>query len=211
MRPTSESYNSPLNTLLERINYSYKERYNGTVTFRADGSSRFSKGHQWGYFPSAGLSWNIDKEPFIHFNQNISYLKLRASYGRVGNQEIGDFQYISNIVPETYYFNDIPVTAYVIDNLSNPELKWETTTSYNVGLNAGFFDNRLNITFDAYYKKTNDLLLNVPVESVTGFSQALRNIGSVSNKGLELEVGGVIIDNKNLRSEERRVGKEGRL
>lgn len=194
--PTSESYTSTLNSVLGRINYSFDQRYNATVTLRADGSSRFAKGHRWGYFPSIGLSWNIDKEPFVHFHKNFSYLKLRFSAGVVGNQEIGDFRHISNIVPETYYFNDSPVTAYVIDNLSNPDLKWETTTSYNVGLNAGFFDGRLNITFDAYYKKTNDLLLNVPVENVTGFSSALRNIGSVSNKGLELEVGAMLLENK---------------
>ena len=104
----------------------------------------------------------------------------------VGNQEIGDHQYIANVIPELYYFNDQPVTAYVVNNPPNPDLKWETTSSYNVGLNTGFLDGRINVTFDAYYKKTNDLLLNVPIEGVTGFSSALRNVGSVSNKGLEL-------------------------
>ena len=194
--PTSESYTSTLNSVLGRINYSFDQRYNATVTLRADGSSRFAKGHQWGYFPSVGLSWNIDKEPFVHFGKGLSYLKLRFSAGTVGNQEIGDYQYIANMVTQLYYFNGQPVTAYVIDNLSNPDLKWETTDSYNVGLNTGFLDGRINVTLDAYYKKTKDLLLNVPVENVTGFSSALRNVGSVSNKGLELEINSRIIENK---------------
>jgi TonB-linked SusC/RagA family outer membrane protein len=179
------------------VNYSYDQRYNATVTLRADGSSRFAKGHQWGYFPSVGLSWNVDKERFFHGGKDFSYLKLRASAGVVGNQEIGDYKYIANIVPETYYFNDQAVTAYVVDNMANPDLKWETTASYNVGVDLGLFDGRLNFTLDAYYKKTSDLLLEVPVENVTGFSSALRNIGSVSNKGLEFEVNGTIVDRKN--------------
>jgi TonB-linked SusC/RagA family outer membrane protein len=195
--PTSESYTSTLNSWLGRVNYSYDQRYNATVTLRADGSSRFAKGHQWGYFPSVGLSWNVDKERFFHGGKDFSYLKLRASAGVVGNQEIGDYKYIANIVPETYYFNDQAVTAYVVDNMANPDLKWETTASYNVGVDLGLFDGRLNFTLDAYYKKTSDLLLEVPVENVTGFSSALRNIGSVSNKGLEFEVNGTIVDRKN--------------
>ena len=194
--PTSESYTSTLSSVLGRINYSFDQRYNATVTLRADGSSRFAEGHKWGYFPSVGFSWNLDREPYIHFGKGISYLKLRFSAGVVGNQEIGDHQYIANVIPELYYFNDQPVTAYVVNNPPNPDLKWETTSSYNVGLNTGFLDGRINVTFDAYYKKTNDLLLNVPIEGVTGFSSALRNVGSVSNKGLELEISSTLIENK---------------
>ena len=194
--PTSESYTSTLSSVLGRINYSFDQRYNATVTLRADGSSRFAEGHKWGYFPSVGFSWNLDREPYIHFGKGISYLKLRFSAGVVGNQEIGDHQYIANVIPELYYFNDQPVTAYVVNNPPNPDLKWETTSSYNVGLNTGFLDGRINVTFDAYYKKTNDLLLNVPIEGVTGFSSALRNVGSVSNKGLELEISSMLIENK---------------
>lgn len=195
--PTSESYSSTLNSVLGRVTYSFDQRYNATVTLRADGSSRFAKGHQWGYFPSVGLSWNIDKERFLHLGKQVSFLQLRLNGGVVGNQEIGDFRYIANIVPNTYYFNDVPVTAYVVENLPNPNLKWETTASYNIGLSTGFFDSRLTFTIDAYYKKTSDLLLDVPIESSTGFSSALRNIGSVSNKGIEFEATGILLQQKN--------------
>lgn len=196
--PTSEAFTSTLNSLLGRVSYSYKEKYNVTGTLRADGSSRFAKGHQWGYFPSLGLSWNIDKESFFSELDKISHLQLRLSGGTVGNQEIGDFRFISNIVPTTYYFNDKASTAYIVENISNDNLKWETTASYNLGTNIGFFDDRIRFTTDIYYKKTSDLLLEVPVEDVTGFTTAMRNAGSVSNKGVEIELSTIIIDEKDL-------------
>ncbi|MDR1980627.1 MAG: TonB-dependent receptor [Tannerellaceae bacterium] len=196
--PTSSAYTSTLVSYLSRVSYSYNERYNLTTTLRADGSSRFAPKHHWGYFPSLGVSWNIDKESFFTGGKNVSHLQLRLSGGTVGNQEIGDFRYISNVIPKTYYFNDTPVNAFVPENLSNPELKWETTSQYNLGVNIGFLGDRLNAVFDTYYKKTNDLLLEVPIELVTGFSSVTRNVGSVSNKGVELELEGKIIERKNL-------------
>jgi TonB-linked SusC/RagA family outer membrane protein len=195
--PTSSVFTSTLISYLSRVSYSYNERYNLTATLRADGSSRFAEKHHWGYFPSLGVSWNIDKESFFT-TKKVSHFQLRLSGGTVGNQEIGDFRYISNIVPQTYYFNDVPVTAFVPENLSNPDLKWETTVQYNIGTNVGFWNNRLNFVLDAYYKKTNDLLLEVPIERVTGFGTVTRNVGSVSNKGVEFEVEGKIIEQKNL-------------
>ena len=195
----SEAYVSTLQSWIARVNYSYAQKYNASVTLRTDGSSRFAQNHRWGWFPSLGLSWNLDKEKFFHFGKNVDFLKLRASVGVVGNQEIGDYQFASNVIPKTVIIDGKEATGYVIDNMSNPDLKWETTTSYNIGLNGGFFNNRLTVTLDAYYKKTNDLLLNVPVEQVTGFSSVLRNVGSVTNKGIELELGGVLIDQKDLQ------------
>ena len=117
----------------------------------------------------------------------------------MGNQEIGDYQFAANIEPRTVIINGQKATSYIIANKSNPDLKWETTRSYNVGLSTGFFNNRLTATLDVYYKKTSDLLLDVPVEQVTGFSTVLRNVGSVTNKGIEFEVGGVLIDKKDLK------------
>lgn len=197
--PTSSAYTSTLNSLLSRVSYSFKEKYNVTATFRADGSSRFSDGHKWGFFPSLGVSWNIDKESFFSNVEKVSHLQVRLSGGTVGNQEIGDFRYISNVVPTTYYFNDKANTAYVVENISNDNLKWETTASYNLGANVGFFDDKLSLTADLYYKKTSDLLLEVPVEDVTGFTTAMRNAGSVSNKGLELELNARLIESKDIR------------
>ena len=195
----SSHYISTLQSWIGRVNYSYDSRYNASLTLRADGSSRFAKDHRWGVFPSLGASWNIDREKWIHFGKKVDFIQLRASVGTVGNQEIGDYQFAANVVPRTVIVNNQKATSYVIENKSNPDLKWETTTSYNIGLSTGFFQNRLTVTLDAYYKKTSDLLLDVPVEQVTGFSTVLRNVGSVTNKGVELEVGGVLIENKNWR------------
>ena len=193
----SSHYISTLQSWIGRVNYSYDSRYNASLTLRADGSSRFAKNHRWGWFPSLGLSWNIDREKWLHLGKSVDFIQLRASVGTVGNQEIGDYQYAANVVPRTVIINNQKATSYIIENKSNPDLKWETTTSYNIGLSTGFFQNRLTVTLDAYYKKTKDLLLDVPVEQVTGFSTVLRNVGSVTNKGIELEIGGVLIDNKN--------------
>ena len=193
----SRHYISTLQSWIGRVNYSYDSRYNASLTLRADGSSRFAKDHRWGLFPSLGASWNIDREKWLHFGKKVDFIQLRASIGTVGNQEIGDYQFAANVVPRTVIVNNKQATSYIIENKSNPDLKWETTTSYNIGLSTGFFRNRLTVTLDGYYKKTSDLLLDVPVEQVTGFSTVLRNVGSVTNKGVELEVGGVLIDKKN--------------
>ena len=195
----SSHYVSTLQSWIGRVNYSYDSRYNASLTLRADGSSRFAKDHRWGWFPSLGASWNIDREKWVHLGKKVDFIQLRASIGRVGNQEIGDYQFAANVVPRTVVIDGMKATSYIIANKSNPDLKWETTTSYNVGLSTGFFQNRLTVTFDAYYKKTDDLLLDVPVEQVTGFSTVLRNVGSVTNKGVELEIGGVLIDRKDLK------------
>ena len=200
-RSTSEASISTLQSVLGRANYSYDSRYNASLTLRADGSSRFAKNHKWGWFPSAGFSWNIDKEKFIHFGKNVDFLQLRLSAGIVGNQEIGDYQFGANVSSSStpFIYNGEETVAYYILNKANPELKWEKTASYNVGISSGFFKGRLNVTVDAYYKKTTDLLLQVPVEGVTGYDTSLRNIGAVTNKGVELEVGAILIDRKDLK------------
>ena len=196
---SSAHYISTLQSVIGRVNYSYDSRYNASLTLRADGSSRFAKSHKWGWFPSLGFSWNIDREKWLHLSKKVDFIQLRASVGVVGNQEIGDYQFAANVVPRTVVVDGMRATSYIISNKSNPDLKWETTASYNVGLSTGFFKNRLTATLDVYYKKTSDLLLDVPVEQVTGFSTVLRNVGSVTNKGVEFEVGGVFVDKKDLK------------
>ena len=196
---SSAHYISTLQSVIGRVNYSYDSRYNASLTLRADGSSRFAKSHKWGWFPSLGFSWNIDREKWLHLSKKVDFIQLRASVGVVGNQEIGDYQFAANVVPRTVVVDGMRATSYIISNKSNPDLKWETTASYNVGLSTGFFKNRLTATLDVYYKKTSDLLLDVPVEQVTGFSTVLRNVGSVTNKGVEFEVGGVLVDKKDLK------------
>jgi TonB-linked SusC/RagA family outer membrane protein len=197
--PSSSASEAILNSVIGRINYTFKNRYNLTATFRADGSSRFAANKKWGYFPSVGLSWNVNEEAFLRGNKTINDLKVRASLGTVGNQEIGNYRYeLIYGTTSNYSFNQDLVIAYYRNNLENPDLKWEHTVAYNVGADLSLFKSRLNFTVDAYYKKTSDLLLSIPVETTTGFTSVLRNVGSISNKGVEVEVRGIIIEGKNL-------------
>ncbi len=196
--PSSGGSESILNSVLGRLNYSYLGRYNLTATLRADGSSRFAQNHKWGYFPSVGFSWNINEEPFFKKNKTISDFKLRASFGTVGNQEIGDYKYEATYSVIKYSFNNQLVTAYSRSNAENPDLKWEKTSQYNIGIDLGLWKNRLSFVADAYYKKTSDLLLDVPVEITTGFNTMLKNVGNVTNKGLEFAVTGSVIDTKDI-------------
>ena len=186
---------STLNSLIARVNYTLLSRYNATATFRADNSSRFSKDHQWGYFPSLGLSWNIDQEPFLADNPHVDYLKLRLTGGVVGNQEIPDYAFSTSYATGSYGGS----SSYAKQNTANDNLKWETTASYNIGLDLGLFRRRLDIVLDAYYKKTSDLLLVVPMGFASGVTSQLQNVGNVENKGLELSVSATLLQRKNLQ------------
>ena len=189
---------STLNSLIARVNYTLLDRYNATATFRADNSSRFSKDHRWGYFPSLGLSWNVDKEPFLSSLTSdlspLSYLKVRLSGGLVGNQEIPDYAFSTSYATGSYGGS----SSYAKQNTSNDNLKWETTASYNLGVDLGLWKNRVNIVFDAYYKKTSDLLLEVPMGFASGVTSQLQNVGNVVNKGVELSVSATLLQRKNL-------------
>jgi hypothetical protein len=151
--PSSNAATSVLNSWLGRANYSYFKRYNVSVSFRADGSSRFLKNKQWSYFPSIGLSWNANKESFLANLKKLSNLKVRLSAGTTGNQEIGDYRAYALQSPLNYSFNRQIVTGYAPGNMANPDLKWEETTQYNAGIDFGVLDERITLNFDAYYKK----------------------------------------------------------
>ncbi|MDR0745634.1 MAG: TonB-dependent receptor [Mediterranea sp.] len=196
--PVSGAADAILNSYLGRVNYSLRDRYNLSLSFRADGSSRFSKEHQWGYFPALGASWNIDEEPFFIKNL-LSSLKLRGSLGQVGNQEIGDYLYARTYTPRNYSFGNKLVVGYTATNYGNDDLKWESTTQYNIGIDGGLWNDRINFSLDAYYKKTSDLLVDLPVESTTGLSSRTVNIGEVSNKGVEFSVNAILIDAKDIK------------
>ena len=193
--PRSGETEATLNSLIARVNYTLLERYNVTATFRADNSSRFAKSHRWGYFPSIGLSWNLDRERFLNGSKTISQLKLRASAGVVGNQEIGDYEYSLNYTAGQYDGS----SSYTKANAANDDLKWETTTSYNIGADLGLWNNRLNFVADVYYKKTSDLLLEVPVGFSSGVSTQLQNVGNVVNKGVELSLNAILLQRRDLR------------
>ena len=165
------------------------DRYNATATFRADNSSRFSKDHRWGYFPSLGLSWNVDKELFLRDVETVDYLKVRLSGGLVGNQEIPDYAFSTSYATGSYGGS----SSYAKQTTANDRLKWETTASYNLGFDLGLWKNRVNIVFDAYYKKTSDLLLVVPMGFASGVTSQLQNVGNVVNKGIELSINAVLL------------------
>jgi TonB-linked SusC/RagA family outer membrane protein len=182
--PLSGASQAKLLSWIGRANYTLLGRYNLTATFRADNSSRFARRLRWGYFPSIGLSWNVNEEAFLRNLSALSNLKLRLTYGTVGNQEIGDYEYAQTFAATRYN----GATAYVQNNLGNKNLKWETTTQYNIGLDLGLWSNRLSLVADAYYKKTSDLLLEVEVDPTLGNGKQLYNVGNVTNKGLELSL-----------------------
>lgn len=192
--PSSGESESTLNSVIARVNYTLLDRYNATATFRADNSSRFAASHRWGYFPSIGLSWNVDREAFLRDSHAISSLKLRASYGVVGNQEIGDYEYSLNYTAGQYNGS----SSYTKVNAVNDNLKWETTQSLNVGLDLGLLGGRINIAADAYYKKTSDLLLEIPASIGSGVTTQLVNVGNVENKGVELSVSADLIKRREL-------------
>jgi TonB-linked SusC/RagA family outer membrane protein len=187
--PTSNSHSQVLNSFLGRVNYSFEHKYNVTVSVRADGASQLGVNNKWGYFPSVGLSWNADKEGFFkHLNKTINSLKLRLTAGQTGNSNIPPYSSLAVLTPTNYYFGNPSLLATGISpiQLPNPDLKWETTTQYDGGFDIGFIKNRISLTFDAYYKKTTNLLLNVPLPLYTGYATELENIGSVENKGIEI-------------------------
>ena len=166
-----------LMSFLGRVAYSYNNKYLLTASIRADGSSKFGKENKWGYFPSVALGWTLSEESIIK-NMNIfDNLKLRASYGVTGNNQIPAYSSIGLLGAANYVFNDVFYSGIAQNNVSNPGLKWETTAQSNFGIDLGFLKNRLNITAEVYYKKTTDLLLDVQLPLSSGYETALKNIG----------------------------------
>lgn len=173
-----------------RMNYIAFDRYMLTATLRADGSSRFKKGNKWGYFPSVALGWRINEEAFLKNAKNLSELKLRLGWGQTGQQEgIDDYAYMATYQQPTSTQSLYPTFGkgyQYIPNPYNTDLKWETTTTYNAGLDFGFFRNRVTGSIDVYHRKTTDLLMTAPVESMSSFSNTLtKNVGSLENTGVE--------------------------
>lgn len=177
-----------INSYFGRLNYSYKECYLLEANVRADGSSRFASDKRWGVFPSFSGAWRISKENFMESTRDyISNLKVRASWGQVGNQDIGLYKYLRTVTISTqaYSFNDnLANGAYFSE--ANQDLTWETSNMFDVGLDAGFFNNKLSFTLDFYNKTSNDVLVNsLPVPGIFGSGSPTQNIGSITNKGWE--------------------------
>lgn len=177
-----------------RLNYNYKEKYLLNATFRADGSSQFSQGNRWGYFPSVSIGWVMTNEDFMEDKVNfLNYFKLRGSWGQVGNQNAGDFQYLTRIraVNTNYIFGNeegvLTPGAYPF-NLSNPELRWETAEEIDFGFDARLFSSKLHVNFDWYRKEQKDWLVKAPILDTAGADAPWINGGGVINTGVELVV-----------------------
>ena len=188
---------SQLLSYLSRVNYSFDNKYIITGTFRADGSSKFSKENRYSYFPSFSLAWRANNENFLKNSDTINDLKFRIGWGMTGNQGISAYQTFANYGATLYGNSDEGTSiGFVPLNVSNPNLKWETTKQLNVGLDFGLWKNRVTGTIDVYDKQTDDLLLDQPLGPSSGFTSLLVNRGSINNKGVELTLSGTLI-NKN--------------
>lgn len=186
-------------SMISRLKYDFNEKYFVTATFRRDGSSRFGANAKWGNFPSAAIGWRISQEEFMQGLKAISDLKLRASYGVVGNDQIGNYGAIGQVGPRTAILGSGDgrrVSGLSQQNLGNPFLTWEQSKSVDVGVDIGLFNNRLNITADYYNKVSSGMLFGVPVPTFTGFEQTLRNLGKLRNKGIELNIESRNIDRR---------------
>jgi len=192
--PSSNTFDWALNSYLGRINYILDKKYLFTVSARMDGSSKFGESNKYGFFPSGAFAWRISDEAFMDSQEVISDFKLRTSYGITGNQEIGVFNSISSLSTYTYIIGGQRSIGLGPGRIPNPALKWEKTSQGNIGLDVGFFNSKLSLTLDVYYKQTNDLLLNAPLPYTTGYESIFRNIGRVENRGIEFMVNSVNID-----------------
>lgn len=185
-----------------RLNYNFDNRYLLTSTFRADASSKFGKDNKWGYFPSVALAWRVSEEEFLEDVSLISNMKLRLGFGMVGNSNIGTYKYGSAM-----YTMATPLgTAYRLENVSNPNLKWEASEQFNLGLDFGILQDRISLTVDLYQKATKDLLMQVSIpsylgdeNSYNGIAAPFANIGETKNRGIELALNTVNIAQNDLQ------------
>ncbi|WP_349317637.1 TonB-dependent receptor [Chitinophaga sp. MM2321] len=186
--PTSAESEWGLISYFVRGIYSYKNRYLLQASMRADGSSVFSQNNRFGYFPAVSLGWIVSDEPFFGGGKTVPYLKIRASGGTNGNQQVGTYARFTLFTPGS--------TGTVLTQIGNDKLEWEATTQYNAGFDIGFLDNRISLVFDAYNKRTTNLLQLVPLPVSVGISTAPQNVGTVENKGIELGINSTNIEKK---------------
>lgn len=199
--PFSGRQDWALESFLGRINYNLKDRYLLTLTMRRDGSSRFGPNNKWATFPSGAIGWRVVNEKFFQgsgLGRVFNDFKFRASYGLTGNSQIPVYRSVGGLVPYNYAFGNGLVAGYGPNRIANPDLKWESTSMLNLGLDVALLNNRLSMTLDVFSNKTSDLLLNVSIPQSTGFSTIFLNSGSLANKGLEFSTNYKVISNKAL-------------
>jgi outer membrane receptor protein involved in Fe transport len=169
---------------LARAQYNYLNRYFFTAAIRRDGSSRFGANSRWGYFPSVSGAWVVSDENFMKDIRAINNLKFRVSYGMSGNNQIPNYGSTSLLSSSNYVSGSTLASGLAISNIANTNLQWERTTQFNLGLDLKLLNNRIGLSAEYYNSTTNDMLLNVPVPDITGFSTQLTNIGKMENKVL---------------------------
>jgi TonB-linked SusC/RagA family outer membrane protein len=188
-----------LNSYMGRVNYDFKGKYLLTLTGRYDGSSRFGANTKYGFFPSAAIGWNIAEEGFLKGSKWLEQLKLRASYGSIGNTAINPYQTQTSLSRTTYLFGTTGAYGYRPNILGNPDLKWESTSTANIGLDFSIWAGRVSGNIEVYQADTRDLLLNDQLPLTSGFSSVLRNVGRTRNKGLEVTLSTVNVDKGDFR------------
>ncbi len=196
VNPAYQNYwESGLSSVMGRAMYDYDGKYMASVTVRADGSSRLAEGHKWHTYPAVSAGWNIAKEEFMKPITWLDNLKVRAGYGETSNQSIKPYSTLGSLSQTFYNFGSTGSTGYYVSSLPNPDLGWEYTKTWNLGLDFSLFSGRLYGTFEYYIQNTNDLLLAVSMPSTSGVSSYTANIGETQNKGWELSLNGTILDN----------------
>ena len=186
-----------LQSLMGRVMYSFDDRYMISITGRADGSSRLAPGHQWHTYPAVSLGWNINKESFMKDVTWIDALKLRFGYGQTSNQAVSPYSTLGSLTTSPYNFGTSYLTGYSVKTVPNPKLGWEYSITKNFATDFSLLNNRLSGTFEYYITDTKDLLMNVNLPATSGVSSYTANIGSTQNKGFELSLNGVILNNLN--------------
>ena len=198
--PTSNEDVQRISSFFGRLNYAYKDKYLASLSMRADGSSVFAPGLQWGYFPAASFAWKMSDEKFMqNLEPFISNVKLRLNYGEAGNNRINSFLFLTEFNTNNNYYglqNQL-VTAFGSAGLANALLTWESNISRNVGLDFSLFNNHVQFSLDYYRNKTKNLLVNNPVPTTSGYTNQIQNVGSTSNNGFEAQVNSSIIETKN--------------
>jgi TonB-linked SusC/RagA family outer membrane protein len=198
--PTSNEDVQRISSFFGRLNYGYKDKYLASLSMRADGSSVFAPGRQWGYFPAASFAWKMSDEKFMHgLEPFISNVKLRLNYGEAGNNRIQSFLFLTQFNTQQNYYglqNQL-VTAFGSVGLSNSLLTWESNVSRNLGLDFSLFNNHAQFSLDYYRNKTRNLLVSVPVPTTSGYTTQIQNVGATSNNGFEAQVSAGIIQKRN--------------
>ncbi len=177
-----------LQSVFSRLHYSLKDKYLFEAAFRYDGSSRFTEDLRWGFFPSVSAGWIISQEGFLLNNNVLTFLKLRGSWGQVGNQNVGFYPFANRLSQGAYYFNGVPQRAVATAGAANPLLTWETKEALNFGIEGSIYQNILEFSLDLFYEKTHDILLQLPLPTTFGQAEPVQNAGRVDNRGWEIEL-----------------------